>query len=52
MIEVLKKRVDELMAEPVAQPISEEFSKSFRSDITDKKVQRAVEIAKALHSKI
>lgn len=52
MIEVLKKRVDELMVEPVAQPISEEFSKSFRSDFTDKKVQRAVEIAKALHSKI
>ena len=52
MIEELKKRVDELVAEPVAQPIEEEFSKSFRSDITDKKVQRAVEIAKALHSKI
>ena len=51
MIEVLKKRVDELMVEPVAQPISEEFSKSFRSDFTDKKVQRAVEIARALHSK-
>ena len=52
MIEELKKRVGELVAEPVAKPIEEEFSKSFRSDITDKKVQRAVEIAKALHSKI
>ena len=52
MIEVLKKRIDELVAEPVVKPIEEEFSKSFRSDFTDKKVQRAVEIAKALHSKI
>lgn len=52
MVEELKKRVDELVAEPVAKPIEEEFSKSFRSDIADKKVQRAVEIAKALHSKI
>lgn len=52
MIEELKKRVSELVAEPAAKPIEEEFSKSFRSDITDKKVQRAVEIAKALHSKI
>ena len=52
MIEELKKRVGELVAEPVAKPIEEEFSKRFRSDITDKKVQRAVEIAKALHSKI
>lgn len=52
MIEELKKRVGELVAEPAAKPIEEEFSKSFRSDITDKKVQRAVEIAKALHSKI
>lgn len=51
MIEELKKRIDELVAEPVAKPIEEEFSKSFRSDITDKKVQRAVEIARALHSK-
>ena len=51
MIEELKKRVEELVAEPVAQPIEEEFSKSFRSDIADKKVQRAVEIARALHSK-
>lgn len=52
MIEEIKKRVDELVAEPVVDPIEEEFSKKFRSDITDKKVQRAVEIAKALHSKI
>ena len=52
MIEEIKKKVDELVAEPIAQPIEEEFSKKFRSDITDKKVQRAVEIAKALHSKI
>lgn len=51
MIEEIKKKVDELVAEPVAQPIEEEFSKKFRSDITDKKVQRAVEIARALHSK-
>lgn len=51
MVEELKNRVAELMAEPVAQPIEEEFSKRFRSDITDKKVQRAVEIARALHSK-
>lgn len=51
MIEEIKKRVDELVTEPVAQPIEEEFSKKFRSDITDKKVQRAVEIARALHSK-
>lgn len=51
MVKELKKRVDELVAEPVAQPIEEEFSKKFRSDITDKKVQRAVEIARALHSK-
>lgn len=51
MIEELKNRIDELVSEPVAQPIEEEFSKSFRSDITDKKVQRAVEIARALHSK-
>lgn len=51
MIEELKKRVSELVSEPVAKPIEEEFSKSFRSDITDKKVQRAVEIARALHSK-
>ena len=52
MIEELKKRVDELVKEPIVDPIEEEFSKKFRSDITDKKVQRAVEIAKALHSKI
>lgn len=52
MIEELKKRIDELVKEPIVDPIEEEFSKSFRSDITDKKVQRAVEIAKALHSKI
>ena len=52
MIEVLKKRVDELVKEPIVDPIEEEFSKKFRSDFTDKKVQRAVEIAKALHSKI
>lgn len=52
MIEELKKRIDELVKEPVVDPIEEEFSKKFRSDITDKKVQRAVEIAKALHSKI
>ena len=52
MIEELKKRVDELVKEPIVAPIEEEFSKKFRSDITDKKVQRAVEIAKALHSKI
>lgn len=51
MIEEIKKRVDELVAEPVVDPIEEEFSKKFRSDITDKKVQRAVEIARALHSK-
>ena len=52
MIEELKKRVDELVKEPIVDPIEEEFSKKFRSDFTDKKVQRAVEIAKALHSKI
>ena len=52
MIEELKKRIDELVKEPIVDPIEEEFSKKFRSDITDKKVQRAVEIAKALHSKI
>ena len=52
MIEELKKRIDELVKEPIVDPIEEEFSKSFRSDFTDKKVQRAVEIAKALHSKI
>ncbi len=52
MIEEIKKKVDELVAEPIVDPIEEEFSKKFRSDITDKKVQRAVEIAKALHSKI
>ena len=52
MIEVLKKRIDGLVKEPIVDPIEEEFSKKFRSDITDKKVQRAVEIAKALHSKI
>ena len=51
MIEVLKKRIDELVKEPIVDPIEEEFSKSFRSDFTDKKVQRAVEIARALHSK-
>lgn len=51
MIEELKKRIDELVAEPIVDPIEEEFSKKFRSDITDKKVQRAVEIARALHSK-
>ena len=51
MIEELKKRVDELVKEPIVDPIEEEFSKKFRSDITDKKVQRAVEIARALHSK-
>ena len=51
MIEELKKRIDELVKEPVVDPIEEEFSKSFRSDFTDKKVQRAVEIARALHSK-
>ena len=52
MIEELKKRIDGLVKEPIVDPIEEEFSKKFRSDITDKKVQRAVEIAKALHSKI
>lgn len=52
MIEELKKRIDELVKEPIVDPIEEQFSKSFRSDFTDKKVQRAVEIAKALHSKI
>lgn len=52
MIEELKKRIDELVKEPIVDPIEEEFSKKFRSDFTDKKVQRAVEIAKALHSKI
>ena len=52
MIAELKKRIDELVKEPIVDPIEEEFSKSFRSDFTDKKVQRAVEIAKALHSKI
>lgn len=51
MIEELKKRVDELVKEPIVDPIEEEFSKKFRSDFTDKKVQRAVEIARALHSK-
>lgn len=51
MIEELKKRIDELVKEPIVDPIEEEFSKKFRSDITDKKVQRAVEIARALHSK-
>lgn len=51
MIEVLKKRIDELVKEPIVDPIEEEFSKKFRSDFTDKKVQRAVEIARALHSK-
>lgn len=51
MVEELKKRVDDMVAEPVVEPIEEEFSKKFRSDITDKKVQRAVEIARALHSK-
>ena len=51
MIEELKKRGDELVKEPIVDPIEEEFSKKFRSDITDKKVQRAVEIARALHSK-
>ena len=51
MIEEIKKKVDELVAEPIVDPIEEEFSKKFRSDITDKKVQRAVEIARALHSK-
>ena len=51
MIEELKKRIDELVSEPIVDPIEEEFSKKFRSDITDKKVQRAVEIARALHSK-
>ena len=51
MIEELKKRIDELVKEPIVDPIEEEFSKSFRSDFTDKKVQRAVEIARALHSK-
>ena len=51
MIEELKKRVDKLVKEPIVDPIEEEFSKKFRSDITDKKVQRAVEIARALHSK-
>jgi hypothetical protein len=51
MVEELKKRVDDMVAEPVVDPIEEEFSKKFRSDITDKKVQRAVEIARALHSK-
>lgn len=51
MIEELKKRIDELVAEPIVDPIEEEFSKKFRSDFTDKKVQRAVEIARALHSK-
>lgn len=52
MVEELKKRVDELVAEPVVEPIEEQFNKKFKSEITDKKVQRAVEIAKALHSKI
>lgn len=52
MIDELKKRIDELVKEPIVDPIEEEFSKKFRSDFTDKKVQRAVEIAKALHSKI
>ena len=52
MIEELKKRIDELVKEPIVDPIEEEFSKKFMSDITDKKVKRAVEIAKALHSKI
>lgn len=51
MIEELKKRIDELVSEPIVDPIEEEFSKKFRSDFTDKKVQRAVEIARALHSK-
>ena len=51
MIDEIKKKVDELVAEPIVDPIEEEFSKKFRSDITDKKVQRAVEIARALHSK-
>ena len=51
MIEELKKRIDELVKEPIVDPIEEEFSKKFRSDFTDKKVQRAVEIARALHSK-
>lgn len=51
MVEELKKRVDELVSEPVVEPIEEQFNKKFRSDITDKKVQRAVEIARALHSK-
>lgn len=51
MIEELKKRIDELVKEPIVDPIEEQFSKSFRSDFTDKKVQRAVEIARALHSK-
>ena len=51
MIEELKKRVDELVKEPIVYPIEEEFSKKFRSDFTDKKAQRAVEIARALHSK-
>lgn len=51
MIEELKKRIDELVKEPIVEPIEEEFSKKFRSDFTDKKVQRAVEIARALHSK-
>lgn len=51
MIEELKKRIDELVKEPIVDTIEEEFNKKFRSDITDKKVQRAVEIARALHSK-
>lgn len=51
MIEELKKRIDELVKKPIVDPIEEEFSKKFRSDFTDKKVQRAVEIARALHSK-
>ena len=49
MIEELKKRVDELVKEPIVDPIEEEFSKKFRSDFTNKKVQRAVEIERAMH---
>lgn len=51
MVEELKKRIDDMVSEPVVEPIEEQFNKKFKSEITDKKVQRAVEIARALHSK-
>ena len=52
MLEELKKRLDDMVAEPVVDPIEEQFNKKFKSDIADRKVQRAVEIARALHSKV